>query len=93
MHTERVAALKAFHEESRAQRPEELPVDLAAELQIAGVDRVAIEYRRWLREIAKGSDAAAKPPSNDVGTGHPSLPQRRGRDNLAGAALSAGCWH
>ena len=69
MHTERVAALKAFHEESRAQRPEELPVDLAAELQIAGVDRVAIEYRRWLREIAKGSDAAAKPPSNDVGTG------------------------
>ena len=40
MHTERVAALKAFHEESRAQRPEELPVDLAAELQIAGVDRV-----------------------------------------------------
>ena len=50
--------LKAFHEESRAQRPEELPVDLAAELQIAGVDRVAIECRRWLREIAKGSDAA-----------------------------------
>ena len=41
-----------------SQRPEELPVDLSAELQIAGVDRVAIEYRRWLREIAKGSEAA-----------------------------------
>lgn len=41
-----------------SQRPEELPVDLSAELQIAGVDRVAIEYRRWLREIAKGNDAA-----------------------------------
>ena len=41
-----------------SQRPEELPIDLSAELQIAGVDRVAIEYRRWLREIAKGSDAA-----------------------------------
>ena len=38
-----------------SQRPEELPVDLSAELQIAGVDRVAIEYRRWLCEIAKGS--------------------------------------
>ena len=31
---------------------------LSAELQIAGVDRVAIEYRRWLRDIAKGSHAA-----------------------------------
>ena len=41
-----------------SQRPEELPVDLSAELQIAGVDRVAIEYRRWLREITKGSEAA-----------------------------------
>ena len=42
----------------QSQRPEELPIDLSAELQIAGVDRVAIEYRRWLREIAKSSDAA-----------------------------------
>ena len=41
-----------------SQRPEELPIDLSAELQIAGVDRVAIEYRRWLRDIAKGSHAA-----------------------------------
>ena len=44
-----------------SQRPEELPVDLSAELQIAGVDRVAIEYRRWLREIAKGSESAGNP--------------------------------
>ena len=42
-----------------SQRPEELPVDLSAELQIAGVDRVAIEYRRWLREIAKGIESAS----------------------------------
>ena len=42
----------------QSQRPEELPVDLSAELQIAGVDRVAIEYRRWLREIARGPDSA-----------------------------------
>ena len=41
-----------------SQRPEELPVDLSAELQIAGVDRVAIEYRRWLAEIADGPDTA-----------------------------------
>ena len=41
-----------------SQRPEELPVDLSAELQIAGVDRVAIEYRRWLREIARGPEPA-----------------------------------
>lgn len=41
-----------------SQRPEELPVDLSAELQIAGVDRVAIEYRRWLRDIARGPDSA-----------------------------------
>ncbi len=35
-----------------AQRPEELPIDLAAELHVRGVDRVSIEYRRWLGEIA-----------------------------------------
>ncbi len=35
-----------------SQRPEELPVDLSAELHIRGVDRVSIEYRKWLGEIA-----------------------------------------
>lgn len=39
----------------QSQRPEELPVDLSAEVQIRGVDRVAVEYRRWLREIAYSS--------------------------------------
>lgn len=34
------------------QRPEELPVDLAAELHIGQVDRASVEYRRWLAEIA-----------------------------------------
>ncbi len=35
-----------------SQRPEELPIDLSEELHIKGVDRVSIEYRRWLGEIA-----------------------------------------
>lgn len=35
-----------------SQRPEELPFDLSAELHIRGVDRVSIEYRRWLIELA-----------------------------------------
>ena len=35
-----------------SQRPEELPIDLTAELHIKGVDRVSIEYRRWLSELA-----------------------------------------
>jgi phenylpropionate dioxygenase-like ring-hydroxylating dioxygenase large terminal subunit len=35
------------------QRPEELPVDLAAELHIGQVDRASVEYRRWLGQIAK----------------------------------------
>jgi phenylpropionate dioxygenase-like ring-hydroxylating dioxygenase large terminal subunit len=34
-----------------AQRPEELPFDLTAELHIRGVDRVSIEYRQWLVEL------------------------------------------
>jgi vanillate O-demethylase monooxygenase subunit len=35
-----------------SQRPEELPVDLSAELHIRGADRVSVEYRRWCIEIA-----------------------------------------
>ena len=42
----------------RSQRPEELPMDLSAEVQIKGSDRVAVEYRRWLKEIADGIDEA-----------------------------------
>jgi vanillate O-demethylase monooxygenase subunit len=37
---------------AESQRPEELPVDLSAELHIRGVDRVSIEYRKWLIELA-----------------------------------------
>jgi vanillate O-demethylase monooxygenase subunit len=36
-----------------SQRPEELPYDLAAELHIRGADRVSLEYRRWLVELAR----------------------------------------
>lgn len=35
-----------------SQRPEELPVDLSTELHIKGADRLSLEYRRWLIEIA-----------------------------------------
>jgi vanillate O-demethylase monooxygenase subunit len=38
-----------------SQRPEELPVDLSAELHIRGVDRVSVEYRKWLIEIARNN--------------------------------------
>ena len=34
-----------------AQRPEELPFDLTAELHIRGVDRTSIEYRQWLIQL------------------------------------------
>jgi Vanillate O-demethylase oxygenase C-terminal domain len=33
------------------QRPEELPLDLSAELHIKGPDAVALEYRRMLAEL------------------------------------------
>jgi phenylpropionate dioxygenase-like ring-hydroxylating dioxygenase large terminal subunit len=36
---------------SESQRPEELPMDLSAELHIRGVDKVSIEYRKWLVEL------------------------------------------
>jgi phenylpropionate dioxygenase-like ring-hydroxylating dioxygenase large terminal subunit len=38
----------------QSQRPEELPMDLSAEVQIRGADKVAVEYRRWLKEISEG---------------------------------------
>ena len=37
-----------------SQRPEELPADLAAEMHVKGADLGALEYRRWLLEIANG---------------------------------------
>jgi vanillate O-demethylase monooxygenase subunit len=36
-----------------SQRPEELPVDLTEELHIKSVDRVSVEYRRWLDELGR----------------------------------------
>jgi methylxanthine N1-demethylase len=36
---------------SESQRPEELPIDLSAELHVRGVDRVSLEYRKWLAEL------------------------------------------
>lgn len=53
---EQVAFQEKILEQDRvvveAQRPEELPIDLSDELHVRGVDRVSIEYRRWLGEIA-----------------------------------------
>jgi methylxanthine N1-demethylase len=37
-----------------SQRPEELPFDISAELHIRGVDRVSLEYRKWLVELTVG---------------------------------------
>ena len=36
---------------AESQRPEELPMDLSAELHIRGVDKVSLEYRKWLVEL------------------------------------------
>ena len=41
-----------------SQRPEELPADLSDELHIRGVDRVSLEYRRWLIEIMRSAEGA-----------------------------------
>ena len=38
----------------RSKRPHELPAQLAAEMYVKGADRNALEYRRWLYEIANG---------------------------------------
>ncbi len=40
----------------QSQRPQELPFDLSAELHVRGVDRVSLEYRRWLVEIAREAE-------------------------------------
>jgi vanillate O-demethylase monooxygenase subunit len=37
-----------------SQRPEQLPFDLSAELHIRGVDRVSLEYRKWLVDLTVG---------------------------------------
>jgi phenylpropionate dioxygenase-like ring-hydroxylating dioxygenase large terminal subunit len=34
-----------------SQRPEEIPVDLTAELHLRTADKMSIEYRRWLSEL------------------------------------------
>ena len=38
-----------------SQRPEELPVELSAEMHVKAADLGTVEYRRWLLEIAKGT--------------------------------------
>jgi phenylpropionate dioxygenase-like ring-hydroxylating dioxygenase large terminal subunit len=37
-----------------SQRPEELPFDISAELHIRGVDKVSLEYRKWLVRLTVG---------------------------------------
>jgi vanillate O-demethylase monooxygenase subunit len=44
---------------SESQTPEELPFDMTAELYIRGVDRLSVEYRRWLFEVARADVARA----------------------------------
>lgn len=44
---------------TESQKPEELPVDLSAELHIRGVDAISLEYRKWLVELmAQGASLA-----------------------------------
>ncbi|MFM8915061.1 MAG: hypothetical protein ACKOFY_02190, partial [Candidatus Limnocylindrus sp.] len=43
---------------TESQRPEALPVDLSAELHIAGPDQASIEFRRHLGKIAARARAA-----------------------------------
>ena len=47
-----------------SQRPEMLPFDLSAELHIRGADKVSVEYRRWLVELA----GQLEPPVPATGT-------------------------
>jgi phenylpropionate dioxygenase-like ring-hydroxylating dioxygenase large terminal subunit len=44
-----------------SQRPQELPFDLSAELHVRGVDRVSLEYRRWLVELAREIETMPQP--------------------------------
>jgi phenylpropionate dioxygenase-like ring-hydroxylating dioxygenase large terminal subunit len=48
-----------------SQRPEELPLDLAAELHLKGPDAVAVAYRRFMAEL--GIDVDAPAPSDVEG--------------------------
>ena len=36
---------------TESQKPEELPVDLSAELHIRGLDAISQHYRKWLVEL------------------------------------------
>jgi vanillate O-demethylase monooxygenase subunit len=38
-----------------SQRPEELPIELSAEMHVKAADLGTVEYRRWLYEIADGT--------------------------------------
>jgi vanillate O-demethylase monooxygenase subunit len=44
---------------TESQKPEELPVDLSAELHIRGVDAVSLEYRRWLIDLIEPAEEPA----------------------------------
>ena len=42
---------------AESQRPEELPIDLREEMYVRGADAMSVEYRRWLLELVKESEA------------------------------------
>jgi phenylpropionate dioxygenase-like ring-hydroxylating dioxygenase large terminal subunit len=52
-----------------AQRPEELPVDLSAELHIRGPDRASVLYRKWLVEVVRASSIAPSTPARSPSAG------------------------
>jgi phenylpropionate dioxygenase-like ring-hydroxylating dioxygenase large terminal subunit len=53
-----------------SQRPEELPIDLSAELHIKGIDRVALEYRRWLLELVNSDEPTPHREALSAGGSH-----------------------
>ncbi len=44
---------------AESQRPEELPMDLSAELHVRGVDKISLEYRKWLVELKALAEAGS----------------------------------
>jgi phenylpropionate dioxygenase-like ring-hydroxylating dioxygenase large terminal subunit len=58
MKEEDLTIMRQDQEIVESQRPEELPVDLAAEFHIKGPDIVAVAYRRFMVELGIDVDAA-----------------------------------
>ena len=52
-----------------SQRPEELPLDMSAELYVKGADLTGVLYRRWLLEFAAGRFVLSDYPTDEQAAG------------------------